>query len=152
MKKLSLTLTLAFALALPRIASAQNPTLVLTDLKCDWGQLGAVVEQFETMNVPIWDELVAEGMIESAGTYIHFWGDEWNFGIWYVTADIPGFLDAWGESNRRLAERHPDAPVDVLAACPEHRDRFYNMGPRTGMDDDEDDDDEDEDVGTEDGS
>ncbi len=99
--------------------------------------MGAIVEELETLTVPIWDELVDEGMVMSAGTFIHAWADEWNLGIYTVAPSIQAVLDFNEEAASRYEERHPEAEDIFGPACPTHRDNFYVMGPRTGQNDEE---------------
>jgi hypothetical protein len=114
------------------------PTLRISMFQCHWDQVGAIIEELETRTVPIWDELVDEGMVVSAGTFIHDWADEWNVGIYTVASSIQAVLDFNDEVGRRYDERYPDAEDVFGSACPKHRDNFYGMGPRTGQNDDED--------------
>jgi hypothetical protein len=144
MRKLSLTLGLCLAVGLvlahPAIAQDDGedpPTLRISMFQCHWDQVGAIVEELETRTVPIWDELVDEGMVMSAGTFIHAWADEWNVGIYTVAPSIQAVLDFNEEAARRYDERYPDAEDVFGPACPKHRDNFYGMGPRTGQNDDE---------------
>lgn len=144
MRRLSLTLGLLTALAVPSAALAQDdapPTLRLSFYKCDFSQLEVAMEEIETLQMPIWQELVDEGMIASYGHLIHSWASEWNVGVYTVADDIPAVLAAVDEFGRRMAERNPEAADTFGEACPEHRDAFYTFGPSTD-DDEEDEDDE----------
>jgi hypothetical protein len=134
---LALILVAAFAAARPAAAQdgETSPTLRITMSQCDWDQVGDVMEQLEEIAVPVWQELVDEGMIMDAGTFVHAWADEWNVGIYTVAPSIQAVLDFNVEAARRIEERHPDAPDTFGEACPKHRDSFYVLGPRTGMDD-----------------
>ena len=141
MPKLPLTVCacLAAALAWPTAALAQeedddSPTLRISMFQCHWDQMGALMEELENRTVPIWDELVDEGMVMSAGTFVHAWADEWNLGIYTVAPSIQAVLDFNEEVARRYEERYPEAEDVFGPACPKHRDGFYVMGPRTGQD------------------
>jgi hypothetical protein len=141
MRKLLIHLGLVAALALPGAVAAQDgdapPMLRLSFYQCDLSELEPVGEQMETMEIPIWDEMVDEGMVESYGHFIHAWASEWNVGIYTVAESIEAILAATEEFGNRMEERHPDADNGLNQACPSHRDGFYFLGPRTGMDDDE---------------
>ncbi len=134
---LALILVAVFAAARPAAAQdgETSPTLRITMSQCDWDKVGEVMEQLEEIAVPVWQELVDEGMVMDAGTFIHAWADEWNVGIYTVAPSIQAVLDFNAEAARRIEERHPDAPDTFGEACPKHRDGFYVLGPRTGMDD-----------------
>ena len=133
MRKVPLILCLLLAFAAPRAARAQDegapPTLVLSYYQCDWSRIGDVLEELE-LSVPIWEELVAEGMMLDAGSFVHTWADEWNLGTYIVAESIEAALAANGEANGRFDERHPDATA-FGEACPRHRDSFYTSGPVT---------------------
>jgi hypothetical protein len=142
MKRVPLVLSFLVALALPATAAAQDqedtpPTLRLSFFQCDFSELDAAMEQIESIGIPIWEELIEEGMIENYGHFIHSWASEWNVGIYTVAEDIPAVLAAVEEFGRRLDERHPDSENLFGEACPAHRDGFYTFGPRTGQDDEE---------------
>ena len=85
MRRLSLHLGLFAALALPGALAAQDgdqpPTLRLSFYQCNLGEIDPVMEQIESMEMPIWNELVDEGMVASYGHFIHAWASEWNVGI-----------------------------------------------------------------------
>ncbi len=140
MRRVPIILSLLVALAMPGAAVAQDdtpPTLRLSFYRCDFSNLDAVMEQIDELEIPVWEELVAEGMIQDHGYFIHSWASEWNVGIYTIGADIPAILAAVEESNRRFDERHPDAESLFAEACPSHRDGFYVLGPGTGNDDED---------------
>ncbi len=136
---LCLILVAVFAAARPAAAQDEDtpPTLRISMFQCDWDKVEDAMEQLEEITLPVWNELVDEGMIMDAGTFIHAWADEWNVGIYTVAPSIQAVLDFTAEAGRRIEERHPDAPNTFGEACPRHRDGFYVLGPSTGMDDDD---------------
>lgn len=144
MRKPLLHIGLFLAFALPGAVAAQEaeppPTLRLSFYHCNLAEMGPAFEQMETMEIPIWDELVGEGMVESYGHFVHAWASEWNVGIYTVAESIEAVLAATEEFGNRMEERHPDAEYGLNQMCPSHRDGFYTFGPRTGMDDEEEDD------------
>lgn len=152
MRRPIITTALACLFVLPPALAAQEAegqeaeeqeapeTLRLSFYKCDFNQFGPETqEELEDRVIPVWDELVDEGMVESAGYIFHSWADEWNVGIYTIGADIPAIIAAQDEAGRRLEERYPDAESSFAEACPEHRDGFYTFGPQTGEDDEEED-------------
>lgn len=131
-------LGLVLALVVPGGLAAQQaqeadtpPTLRLSFYQCDMSELDPTMEQIETMEMPIWNELVAEGMVMSYGHFVHAWASEWNVGIYTVAASIEDVLAATEEFGSRMEERHPDAALGLNEVCPAHRDGFYLMGPST---------------------
>lgn len=144
-----LSTCLALALAAPGPILAQEmeeeareeapPVLRLSFFQCHSNRIGDVMEEAETYVVPVWDELVDEGKVQSYGFFTHWWADEWNVGIYTVASSIEAVVEAEAEAAERLEERHPDAPDTMGEACPWHRDGFYVIGPNTGDDGEEDD-------------
>ncbi len=115
-----------------------NPTLAIAYWECDFGALGDIIGQYESNAIPVLNEMVAEGKLRGAGSFGHIWADEWNLAFYWVAEDIAGFIDAWQEAGQRINAANPDAPNLVFENCSAHRDGIYNLGPRTGMGDDED--------------
>ncbi len=129
------------ALVLPVTAQGQEAqeesqepgTLVVAQWKCDWNHVETLVQRYDSLSVPINQELVNEGMLAAAGMLTHDWGDEWNVSFWWLAADKEAFFKAWAEGGRRFNERHPNPPQDptFTEACAEHKDTIYNYGPHT---------------------
>jgi hypothetical protein len=130
------------ALAIPATALAQEaepdpPVLRLSFFMCDIsGTNGdAINEEIETRQMPIWNALVDEGMVESYGYFFHWWADEWNVGIYTIAPTIQAIIDASDEAGERLeAQFGENAPSAMGEFCPHHRDGFYTIGPNTDMD------------------
>jgi hypothetical protein len=104
---------------------------------CNTNSLDDALEEAESLVIPVWNELVAEGMVDSYGYIVHRWADEWNVGIYTVAESIEAVLAASQEAGRRLQERYPDGPNAFGEACPHHRDGFYAIGPSTSGDEEE---------------
>ena len=118
----------------------EAPTVLrLSWFMCDFsgGAGDAVEEQAETQVMPIWKELIAEGVgIENHGYIYHWWADEWNLGIYTIGESIPAILAAVDEAGDRADERYgDDAPNAFGDACGPHKDGFYTLGPSAGGDD-----------------
>ncbi|MGH7572835.1 MAG: hypothetical protein ACREMK_13480, partial [Gemmatimonadota bacterium] len=107
------------AVGLPGNARAQEeqeeqpPVLRVSFFMCDLGGGAgeAIEEEFETRDIPVWKELVAEGMVEDWGTFFHWWADEWNVGVFTIAESIQAIVDASDEAGNRLEERFGDAPT-----------------------------------------
>ena len=139
-----LFLTALAAFVVPSLALAQEeerdpPVLRLSFFMCDLseGKGDSIQEEIETQDMPIWNALVDEGMVESYGYFFHWWADEWNVGLYTIAPTIQAILDANEEATERLEAKYGEnAPSVMATACPHHRDGFYTMGPST-MDDEE---------------
>lgn len=136
MRRPPLILALLVAFGLPSTLAAQDeeppPSLRLSFYQCDLSEIGPVMEQAEAIEIPIWDELVDEGMVQSFGYFIHAC-----VGIYTVGESIAAIIEAQEEFGNRFQERHPDAGPGLNAVCPAHRDGFYTIGPGTGQGDEE---------------
>jgi hypothetical protein len=134
-----LLISLLAALAIPGTALAQEegdqpPTLRLSFYMCDFNKLGEAMEEVEAQNIPIWNELISEGMVENHGYFVHAWASEYNVGIYTIGESIESVIAAVEESGRRLEERYGDGPSAFGEACPHHRDGFYVLGPSASAD------------------
>ncbi len=104
---------------------------------CDFNKLDEALEEVEAQNIPVWNELIAEGMVESHGYFVHAWASEYNVGIYTIGESIESIIAAVEESGQRLGDRYGDGPSAFGQACPHHRDGFYVLGPSAGSDDEE---------------
>lgn len=144
MRRITTAVALVALAALPAPALAQQaqgqmqeevpPTLRLSFFQCHQNRIGDVLEEVEQFDIPIWRELVDEGMVMNYGYFVHSWADEYNLGIYTIGRDIPAILAASDEAGSRAEERFPDAPDTFGEVCPWHRDGFYTLGPSAGMD------------------
>jgi len=131
---------LALALA-PISIQAQDgpPTVMMSSAQCDRNTLSDLLDNGRERALPIWQDLVNEGMIESHGTLRHWWGDEWNLVSVMVAADVAAVVAANAEFGSRFNDLYPDDDT-FITNCPRHRDVFYQGMARTtyGDADDED--------------
>lgn len=117
----------------------QNPTLVVSQWKCDWREVENIVDSMEEVLVPVWDRMVDEGTLVSAGVFVHEWGDEWNVNMYRIAPDREAFFRAYEEEGPAVEEQlgelniAADTPSPLQEHCTEHRDNIYVLGPRTGM-------------------
>lgn len=123
MKKLS---TLLACLALGTMSIwAQNPTIVFSQNKCDYGNLDNLREQTRNTMAPILNNLVQEGKLINWGILEHRWGDEWNWNIYYAAKDIPTFLDAFQTMISEGTKADPEFTSRIWETCFEHKDAMY---------------------------
>ena len=131
-------MALATVFVLPLSARAQEAGeedqlprgLFVSQWMCPQSAIGDISQAFDSLWIPVQQELVNEGKMVGAGMFFHQWGDEWNVN-WYRTgADRQAVFDALAETGRRVNERHGDLP-DMFAECTAHKDNIYFWGPRT---------------------
>ena len=128
---------LILGMLLPLAAQAQEEgevqlprALFVSQWICPQGSQADISRSYDSLTVPIEQELVNEGLLVSAGMFFHRWGDEWNVN-WYRTGqDRAAVFAAIQEVGRRTNERHPDTP-NRFADCTAHKDNIYFWGPRT---------------------
>lgn len=118
-------------------AQQQAPTLVVSQWKCDWRNVGDIVEGVEQVLVPVWTDLRDEGLLLGAGLFVHEWGDEWNVGMYRLAPDREAFFQAFEEEGPRAEERLGELNLaseenPFSEYCTEHRDNIYTMGPTVG--------------------
>lgn len=120
-------------------AEEEAPSVLrLSFFMCNTNRMDEALEEAEAQVIPVWQELVDEGMVQSFGHIVHWWASEWNIGIYTIAESIDAVIQASEEAGRRLEERYGDAPSVFGEACPHHRDGFYTFGPSTeDADDDE---------------
>jgi hypothetical protein len=130
--------SLALALA-PISIQAQDgpPTIMMSSAQCDRSTLSDVLDNARERGLPIWQELVNEGMIESQGILQHWWGDEWNMVSVMVAADVAAVVAANAEFGSRFNDLYPDDDT-FITNCPRHRDVFYQAIVATDGDDEDD--------------
>jgi len=139
MRKLSILLILLAVFVVPRGLAAQEsetpPTLRLSFFMCDFNKLDEAMQEVEAQVIPVWKELVKEGMVMNHGFFVHSWASEWNVGLYTIASSVDAVIKASEEAGRRIEAKYGDAPSVFGQACPHHRDGFYVMGPSAAADD-----------------
>jgi hypothetical protein len=107
--------------------SDEQPLLVVSFNMVAMGDMGKVSQVADSLFVPILKEFVDEGKIYSFGRFNHFWGDEWNFNMWYTVKDMATFDAFWEEYVSRVNERHPGAFGSVVKYFQAHKDNIYTI-------------------------
>jgi len=105
--------------------TAQNPTVVFSQNKCDYGKLDGLRDKTEAISAPILNDLVQQGKLLNWGILEHSWGDEWNWNIYYAAKDIPTFLDAFETFVSESTKADPEFISEYWEACFEHKDAMY---------------------------
>jgi hypothetical protein len=98
---------------------------VMSYNKVQMGEVSKVNALFDSITVPILDELKSEGRLLGFGQLNHFWGDEWNVNVYYITEDHASFVAFWEEFTKRMGERHPGAFSKIASYFQAHKDNMY---------------------------
>lgn len=106
-------------------SQAQNPTVVFSQNKCDYGKLDSMREKVKEVSAPILNNLVQQGELLNWGILEHQWGDEWNWNMYYAAKDIPTFLDAFQTFVSEASKADPTFITEFWEACMEHKDAMY---------------------------
>lgn len=125
--RLALPLILALALAVP--AAAQTPGVVVSQQICDPGAFDELNQMVQEYWAPVLDAAMEDGSLTGWGLLTHYWGDEWNWNIYYVGPDATTVAET---VSGLLGEIMGSMPGDPMAAwgemCSAHRDNIY-MAP-----------------------
>ena len=103
-----------------------QPVVVFSQNKCHYDRLGDLTKMMEDEGAEVLNGLVAEGKLLSWGVLQHMWGDEWNYNLYYVSPDVPTFLEAFDLYISRWREKNPEAIQSFWEMCFEHKDAIYH--------------------------
>ena len=123
MKNLSIILCAYFFLISAQSIFAQNEgpgTLVFSQNMVAMKDMGKVNKLIDSLSVPIWNEIMNEGMLIVWVQLNHEGGDEWTCNFYKES-----FFAAWDEFVKRMGERHPDAWKEMIPAFQAHKDNVY---------------------------
>ena len=133
---------LALGMLLPLAAQAQEEEqqlprgLFISQWICPQASMQGIGQNYDSLTVPIEQELVNEGLLDGAGMFFHSWGDEWNVVDYFVVDGLDGFFANFAEFTRRINEANPTDGQDELPAfnelCTEHKDSIYRIIPPPG--------------------
>lgn len=140
MKYIILLLTGVFLLCNPLQAQDnqnnqnQNNIIAVSYYKCQFDKIEEVNGMMRQESAPVLNKLVDQGQLLDWGIRTHYWGDEWNYIIYYVAEDLGTFEEAYGEFFSQIMESNPKALTEFTALCPEHKDNIYHqvMGYQEG--------------------
>jgi hypothetical protein len=107
--------------------SVEPGFFVMSYNKVQMGEISKVNALFDSITVPILDELKSEGKLLGFGQLNHFWGDEWNVNVYYVTEDHASFVVFWDEFTKRISEKHPGAFSKIASYFQAHKDNMYSI-------------------------
>jgi hypothetical protein len=113
----------ALLLACGALAQETPPTIFVTSWQCDRTAMDDIIDLTHQV-MPIYQELVNEGVIWSYAVAVHHWGDEWNYVTITLAGDMAAGIRAGDEFDRRAQERFGEDET-FIANCPTHRDNIY---------------------------
>ena len=107
---------------------AEEPSVFTyaTYFYCDVNGQDRVDEIVKTMDAPIYDQMVKEGLIMGWGWLSHHTGGKWRRISYYQAPSVAGLLDAQAEMQKRFADRG-DADRDFGAICNAHEDYIWEV-------------------------
>lgn len=143
-------LAIAAAMMWPVAAVAQDqaeseedsyPMLMVSSWQCDFGDMGAIAEDWDTRAINAARVAVDDGPWADAGSFYHAWADEWNVNFWAFGEDVASLIEGNTMVNDAYSEMYPDDGLNLWDHCSAHKDSFYQMGqwtenPDDGMEDD----------------
>ncbi len=129
--KAALPLTLA-ALVLASPARAQEegeagpPGVLVTLQICDFGHMDDLNEAAREYWAPVLDQAITDGRLTGWGVLNHYWGDEWNWLVWY-SSDDPATLSQTvsGLLGEIISSMPGDPMADFGTWCSAHKDNIY---------------------------
>ena len=94
---------------------------------CDVTGESRVDEIVKTVNAPVYDQLVKEGVISGWGWLAHHTGGQWRRVQYYQAASINGLLDAQEEMSKRMDGVNDAADNDFGKTCNSHEDYIWEV-------------------------
>jgi hypothetical protein len=111
------------------VAQDSQVKMTLSYFQCDWPETLKWVSAMDSLSLPIWQEVVDEGLLGGQGVLVHDFAGYENVIIWRAGSSVEQIRSGLDEIGRRYQERHLDAPP---LGCGLHRDAIFTMGPSTG--------------------
>jgi hypothetical protein len=82
-------------------------------------------EVMKTVNAPVYDQMVKEGIITGWGWVAHHTGGKWRRIQYYQAPTVGGLLDAQAEMGKRLDGKNEQADEDFGRICSMHDDYIW---------------------------
>jgi hypothetical protein len=101
--------------------------LVVSQQKCKFTTMPQLDAWWRANAAPILNDLVRQGRLRAWGVFEHAWGDEWNWGIYYIGNDLPTFMTTFDGFFAELHRRQPNFMATFESFCTEHRDNMYDL-------------------------
>jgi hypothetical protein len=124
---------LAFsALAAPPLAAQEEPMdggtpgVLVSQQICDMGAIDELNQLVEDVWAPILDAAVEDGRLTGWGVLNHYWGDEWNWNIYYA-GEADTLIGTASELLGEVIQAMPDEdPMQQFGDwCSAHKDNLY---------------------------
>lgn len=113
---------------------APLPMLMISSWKCDFGEMGAIDQDWEALGAAAAQAAVDAGLWYSAGVYYHDWADEWNVNFWAVGESEATLIEGQDVSNDAYDAAAGDDDLNLWDVCSEHKDGFYQLANGTDSD------------------
>jgi hypothetical protein len=118
--------TLCANLAAQEEAEPQTFTYA-TYFYCDVTGQDRVDEIVKTINAPVYDQMVKEGIISAWGWLAHHTGGKWRRIQYYQASSLGGLLDAQQEMDKRMDGVNDAADNDFGKICNAHDDYIWQV-------------------------
>jgi len=106
--------------------AAKNFTYA-TYFYCDVNGQDRVDEIVKTVNAPVYDQLVKDGVITAWGWLAHHTGGKWRRIQYYQAPSVNGLLDAQEEMGKRLDGVNDAADNEFGKICNSHQDYIWEV-------------------------
>lgn len=124
---LLICLTLTDVHAQDQSDESDDAIVVVSYFKCGLDAIPEVAQMTRELTKPILDRLVREEMLLGWGALTHYWGDEWNYIVYYNATDLGAFETAFTEFVESMMEESPDWMSNWSSLCTEHKDNIYSV-------------------------
>jgi hypothetical protein len=105
--------------------------LMISSWKCDFGDMGAIGQDWEGPSSAAAQAAVDGGLWYSAGVFYHNWADEWNINFWAVGESEATLIEGQEMANDAYDEAMGDDGLNLWDHCSEHKDGFYQLANGT---------------------
>lgn len=110
----------------------ESYTLVMGYYSCPFDVMGEIKSTYDRVQLPFAQELVDEGQLRTQQLWFHVYGDEWTVLVTTTADDLPTYLAANDEMNRRIAGAVTDEDPNLFQmGCTSHKDNIYTIVGRT---------------------
>jgi len=94
---------------------------------CDVTGQDRADEIVKTVNAPVYDQLVKEGVISAWGWLAHHTGGKWRRVQYYQASSVEGLLDAQAEMNKRFDAMDDSSDDEFGKICGAHDDYIWEV-------------------------
>lgn len=124
--KAACTLVLGVALVAPVAAQEATPGVIVSQQICDQSAIDNMNQMVQEYWAPVLDAAMDEGVLTAWGVLTHFWGDEWNWNIYYVGPNATTLVETVSGLLGEIIQGMPgDAMETFDGFCSRHKDNVY---------------------------